>query len=84
MAGLGHLIDRLLVLNNWKSILFNPLRKAEIADIIKQLNEIDLEGNIVTESEQVEHRPASRAHAPSDLDLWKREKKINKINDPYW
>ena len=74
MAGLGHLIDRLLVLNNWKSVLFNPLRKSEIADIIKQLNE----------SEQVEHRPASRAHAPSDLDLWKREKKINKIDDPYW
>ena len=84
MAGLGHLIDLLLVLHNWKSVLFNPLRKAEIADIIKQLNEIVLEGNIVTESEQVEHRPASRAYAPSNLDLWKREKKINKIDDPYW
>ena len=84
MAGLGHLIDRLMFLHSWRSVLFNPLRKAEIADIVKQLNEIYLEGNIVTESEKVEHKPASRAHAPTDMDLWKREKKINKIDDPYW
>ena len=56
MAGLGHLVDRLLVLHGWKSVLFNPLRKAEIADIVKQLNEIDLEGRVVQETEKVVHR----------------------------
>lgn len=73
MAGLGHLVDRLLVLHGWKSVLFNPLRKAEIADIVKQLNEIDLEGRVVQETEKVVHRSSFRARVPSDEELWKKE-----------
>jgi len=73
VAGLGHLVDRLLVLQGWKSVLFNPLRKAEIADIVKQLNEIDLEGRVVQETEKVVHKPSFRARVPSDEELWKKE-----------
>ena len=73
MAGLGHLIDRLMFLHSWKSVLFNPLRKSEIADIVKQLNEIELDGRVVQETEKVVHRSPFRARVPSDEDLWKKE-----------
>ena len=84
MAGLGDLILDLVSLCGWRAKLFDRRRTEKVLELVRQLNEIDIEGQRVYESEKVDHAGLDRrARVPSDEELWRKER-AEGVERAYW
>ena len=82
MAGVGNLVQRLLRLTSWRGWLVKD-RQAQIAAVVVELNQIDVEGRRVMEGQRVVKVMEERARAASDEELWKKERSRGR-KESYW
>ena len=81
--GIGDLVKAYCDWRSWRR-WFHRDKQRNLELILDQLNQIDIEGRVVSESPRVQHQPApARPFAPSDEYLYKKEKRDGNYQPPY-
>tara|TARA_Y100001973_G_C5198878_1_gene336215 strand:- start:753 stop:998 length:246 start_codon:yes stop_codon:yes gene_type:complete len=80
--GLGELLRSYWYWRSWRSWGVKG-RQQQIQAIERELNAIQVEAPVVVMPEQVEIIPPDRPYAPSEADLYQKEKQTGK-QESYW